>query len=431
MNTALRIWPALRGSLRVRGAILNAAFICRRQEGRVFFSKEKGWGAGRPPDPGAILTTSQAAQTRHLRPGLGGGSPPTLLHVFPTFAVGGAQTRFASLANHLGPAVRHRIVALDGRTDAREKLLPGMDVAFPRVDLPRGDMLGTWRAIRAYLRAAPPDLLVTSNWGSMDWAIARLGTGVRHVHTEDGFGPEERDRQLPRRAWTRRLALRRSTVILPSRTLLRIATDIWRLPVAGLHYIPNGIDLARFAGAPPAAIPPGGGPVIGTIAALRPEKNLGRLLEAFALLRREMKARLVITGDGGERAALEALAATLGIAADTYFAGHTTAPENFIAAFDIFALSSDTEQMPLSLLEAMAGGLPVAATDVGDVRAMLPAENAPYIVVRDKAALAGALMALAANPAEAAKVGAANRARAVAEFDEQVMFGRYRALLSV
>jgi glycosyltransferase involved in cell wall biosynthesis len=348
-----------------------------------------------------------------------------LLHVFATFAVGGPQARFAAIANHFGPGIKHRIIAMDGRLDAREKLNPGLDVSFPALALPRGGMLGTWRGIRAYLRAEPPDLLVTSNWGSIDWAIARLGTGVPHVHMADGFGPEERDRQLPRRVWTRRLVLHGSEVMLPSRSLLRIATDIWRLPPARLHYIPNGIDLRRFEGAEPSVLPDGEGPVIGTIAALRAEKNLARLLRAFALLRGRMQARLVIVGDGPERGALEALAAELGVAGDVYFAGHTGAPERFVAAFDVFALSSDTEQMPLSVLEAMAGGLAVAATDVGDVRAMLAEANGPYVVKRDDEALAGALAGVLAD---AQTVGAANRRRAAEHFDEDAMFDRYRIL---
>ena len=358
-----------------------------------------------------------------------------MLHVFPTFAVGGAQARFASLANHLGAEARHVIVALDGRIGAREKLRAGLDVRFapaPRVS----GRLGGLRAALAFLRAIKAergvDRLVTSNWGSIDWAIANRITRLPHLHTEDGFGPDEQDGQLARRAWTRAIVLRGSDVALPSQTLLRIARAQWHLPARRLHAIANGIDTARFAAAAPMEMARldalGAGPVIGTIAALRPEKNLTRLLEAFALLRARMSARLVIVGQGAEMGALQARAASLGVAEAVLFAGHTNTPERWMASFDIFALSSDTEQMPLAVLEAMAAGLPVVATDVGDVALMVAPANAPFIVARDAAALSEAFARVASS---GAGVGEQNRARVRAEYDEAAMVARYRPLLGL
>jgi glycosyltransferase involved in cell wall biosynthesis len=354
--------------------------------------------------------------------------PATVLHVFPTFAVGGAQLRFAAIANHLGPALRHIVVALDGRLGARDKLDPGLHVSFPDPGPVRGPA-GEFRRARRFLRHTRTDLMITSNWGAMDWAAACRLNALRHIHTEDGFGPAEQDRQLTRRVLARRLVLRGSQVVLPSRTLLRIATERWRLPPANLHHIPNGIDIARFAAAAPAALPPGDGPVVGTIAVLRPEKNLARLLRAFARMRPRVAARLVIVGDGPERAALVALAASLGLGDAVHFVGHSDGAPHWLASFDIFGLTSDTEQMPLSLLEAAAAGLPVVSTDVGDVRTMLAAENARFVVPRDDAALAEAMTALLADPALARAVGAANAAHAAAGFDQAAMFTAWEKLL--
>lgn len=354
--------------------------------------------------------------------------PRKILHVFSTFAVGGPQVRFCTLADRLGPGFHHAVVAMDGNTACRERLAPGVPIEFPAIDIRKASTLGNVRRFAKALRARRPDLLVTYNWGAIEWALANLLVRRPHVHVEDGFGPEERGRQLARRVALRRLALRRATVALPSRTLWRIATETWRLDPARVIYLPNGIFLPRFAADGPPLTWPGEGPVIGTVAALRPEKHLGRLLRAFALLRRDRPARLVIVGDGPERARLQAEAAALGLAASTDFAGHIAEPAPAYRGFDLFALSSDTEQMPLSVLEAMAAGLAVAATDVGDVAAMLAEANRPFVTPLDDAALARAMAALLDAPERRAAVGAANRARAAREYDEATMVQRYAAL---
>ncbi len=355
-------------------------------------------------------------------------APPLLLHVFPTFAVGGAQMRMAQLANHFGPAFRHAIVAMDGVHDCVTRLDPGLDVMFPDIVVRKGRLLSNVMGFRRALRTIRPDLLVTHNWGSIEWAMANRLVGLRHLHVEDGFGPEERTHQIPRRVLIRRAVLRRCTTLLPSRTLLRIATDLWRLPADRLRYVPNGIDLARFAprGRPG---PAGVDPVIGTVATLRAEKNLARLLRAFQALVRERPARLVIVGDGPERAGLEALAADLGLGAQVRFTGSMADPAAAYAAFDVFALTSDTEQMPMSVLEAMASGLPLIATDVGDVRAMLAADNAPFLTPCEDAALVAALRALLDLDAAArAAIGAANRAKAERDYSQDHMISAWRGL---
>jgi glycosyltransferase involved in cell wall biosynthesis len=351
--------------------------------------------------------------------------PPLLLHALSSFAVGGAQVRLAAIANRYPSAWRHAIVAMDGNLECRERLSPDVDASFPEVGIRKGDTLGNVRRFRRLLREMRPHALITGNWGAIEWAIANAWPVVRHIHTEDGFGPDEHDRQLPRRVLTRRIVLRRATVVLPSRTLWRIATGTWRLDPARLRYIPNGIDLARFA---PAAMPARAEPVIGCVAALRAEKNLARLLRAFRLVTEAMPARLVIVGDGPERGALEALANTLGLGARVTFTGHVTEPQLLYAGFDIFALTSDTEQMPMTVLEAMAASLPVAATDVGDIKQMLAAENRDFLTPLDDAALAGALVSLLRQPALRRAVGAANRARAERDYDQETMFRAWRAL---
>lgn len=358
---------------------------------------------------------------------------PLVAHIFPTFAVGGAQVRFAAIANHYGSAFRHIVVSLDGDLACRERLLPDLDVTFPAVAATKTRRLSkAWYAMlwngwhfRRLLQDWRPDVLVTCNWGAIEFALANILPVTRHFHVVDGFGPEERSRQIPRRVLTRRIVLGRSPVVLPSRNLVRIATEVWKLPREVVHYVPNGIDLGRFAtdGSSRGA----GEPMVGTVAALRAEKNISRLLRAFATL---PAGRLVIVGDGPERSVLERLAASLGVADRVEFAGYQQDMAAFYARFDVFALSSDTEQMPLSVIEAMASGLPVVSTDVGDVRLMVAEENAPFVTGPDDAALAGALAAMIVDPEGRRRIGWANRAKARRDFDQATMFTAYGALWS-
>jgi len=356
--------------------------------------------------------------------------PQTLLHVFPTFAVGGSQMRFAALANCFGGEFRHLVVAMDGRKDCSANLRHDLDICYPQIVLRQRDTLGNVWRFRQFLKSVKPDRLLTYNWGSIECAIANWPGLVAHVHTEDGFGPEEVDEQLMRRVLTRRYALSHSTVVLPSRALCRIASEIWKLDPASLRHIPNGIDCNRFGAHHVTPLGCAGlGPVIGTVAALRPEKNLGRLLQAFRRVRAAMPCRLLIAGDGPERVKLEHAALMLGIAEDVTFAGHIVETERVYKAMSLFALSSDTEQMPTAVLEAMAAGLPVVSTDVGDVAQMVAPENRPYLTPLDVPALAAAMLKLLSGT-EATAIGAANRVVVRERYDQEKMFAAYKAVFS-
>ena len=349
--------------------------------------------------------------------------PIHILWAFSTFALGGAQRRFLSLADAFGPAYRHSVFAMDGY----------MDAATAAPLLPLGPIEGTAEKgalvsranlarFRRLIAERRPDIVTTTNWGSVEWIVANSGPGsLPHVHFEDGFGPDERpDAQNPKRVWTRRVLFRKPSLhaIAPSKVLEEVYLRTWRMPRHRLHHIPNGVDCARFAAAPRS-----GPPVIGTVAALRPEKRIDRLIDAFA--RAAIPgATLLIVGDGPERAALEAMAVP-----GVTFAGAQGDVAPFLARMTLFAMSSDTEQMPISLVEAMAAGLPVAATDVGDTKAMVCPENRPFVTpCEDIDALARSLATLAADPALCARLGAANAEKARAAYSLDAMVARYDAL---
>jgi glycosyltransferase involved in cell wall biosynthesis len=231
--------------------------------------------------------------------------------------------------------------------------------------------------------------------------------------------------------WTRRLLLPGTrAVIVPSFRLETIAHELWRLAPELVRRIPNGIRLDDFPardgnprrraelGIPREAV------VIGYVGHLRAEKNPVRLVRALA----DVPAHLLMLGDGPERAAVEQTARELGLAARVHLAGHRAAPQDDYRAMDVFALSSDTEQMPVALLEAMASALPVAATDVGDVRRILPEEQGELVVSVASApgALANALARLATDPALRTRLGSANRAHVEREFTFERMVAAYR-----
>ncbi|HEY2252617.1 MAG TPA: glycosyltransferase family 4 protein [Planctomycetaceae bacterium] len=362
--------------------------------------------------------------------------PRVLLHVFPSFGIGGVPVRTVQIANWFGNMYRHQIVALDADYECCRRF----DDTTGHVRVPfvatRRSLLGRLLAFRRQMAELAPDLLITYNWGAVEMALANVFPGRRHIHVEDGFGPDEADCQLRRRVLFRRYALARTEkIIVPSRALYDIAVGTWRIPRGRVQYLPNGIDCRKFYRQPDQRLLsrigiPQGTSVIGTVAALRAEKNLARLVRAFSRVVARFPAILVIAGDGAERAKLESLVRELGLARSVLFAGHVAQPELLLGAFDLFALSSDTEQMPYSILEAMAAGLPIASVNAGDVRQMVCAENQPFIVARNDDALADAMISLLQNARLRRQLGILNRRRARQQFDQRQMLDAYQQLFS-
>jgi len=341
--------------------------------------------------------------------------------------------RFCRLVKAMGTKYRHIVVAMDGNFDCKARIPRGCQVECFEYIQCRRSMLSRVLHLRKELKKLRPNVLVTYNWGTIEWAMANVFKVVRHIHVEDGFGPQEVSTRLRRRSVARRLLLRSSVLVVPSQRLKQIALKEWRLHPQQIYYIPNGIDCDRLR-ALAATCPAGrfgwldGGPVIGTVATLRPEKNIGRLLRAFRLFAATSPCRLIIVGDGPEKGSLEALSAELGLADRIHFTGYMEEPEVAYGGFDVFALSSDTEQMPLSVLEAMAAGLPIAATEVGDIADMVAPSNKRFVTARNEAELAANLETLLSDANERTRIGRENHNRMREQFTQDAMVLAYARL---
>ncbi len=350
-------------------------------------------------------------------------STPHLVHVRRSFSLGGAEMRTVRLINTFGEAYRHTIVALDGSFEAAKLITRPEHVRYVHCQATHNPLKSIF-LLQDLLRKWRPDLILTYNWGAMDAVAANaLFRFAPLIHTEDGFGPEEFRSQLPRRVLWRRLMLRSAYRVVPvSRTLEHIMRDTWRLPERLLQYIPNAVDIDHFTPGPARS---GQAPlVIGSVANLTAVKRQSLLIESSAALPEQ--ARLLLAGEGPERVALSELAGSLGVAGRVEFLGRRSDVLSVYRSLDIFALSSITEQMPISVLEAMACGLPILSTDVGDVREMVSPANREWIVPAEK--FASALQAMAADPGLRRRLGEENRRHCVERYSHSAMCESYAAL---
>ncbi|HKT85151.1 MAG TPA: glycosyltransferase [Novosphingobium sp.] len=368
-----------------------------------------------------------------------GPDPLRVLHLHSSFSAGGKELRAVRLMNAFGSKLKHAVVsAQPGAYGASIVVDPSLAVSylehFPGLQgSPTPFRL--WRIARA-LRGY--DLVLTYNWGAMDAVLAHAL--FRHVmrlpplvHHEDGFNEDEAGGLKASRNRFRQIALGgASALVVPSRRLEAVATTVWRQPRERVRLINNGIDCAAYVEKPrPDAlhglVKRPGEKWVGTLAGLRRVKNLPRLVRAFADLPGDW--HLVILGDGPERDAILAQARESGVSARVHLPGFVADPSHAVGLFDLFALSSDSEQFPISVVEAMAAGLAVASPAVGDVAEMVSAENRGYITPPgNETALAQTLLALAGDPDLRRRIGIANRAQAQACYDENTMISAYRTV---
>lgn len=363
-----------------------------------------------------------------------------ILHCHSTFSLGGKEARAVRLMNAFGDAAEHTVLsAMPDRLGARAAIDRGIVVDFP-ADAPSltgRPTPGRLRRLARYMRGF--DLVLTYNWGAFDAVMARRLFARIYglpplIHHEDGFNEDEAKKLKVGRNVYRRLGLPATyRLVVPSGRLEDVAVWDWVQPHRRVTRIPNGILVDRYRKAPEPGAIPGferrpGEIVIGTVAGLRAVKNLPRLVRAFAGMTHK-PSRLVIVGEGPESEAIAAEARERGVADRVLMPGFLADPARWIGHFDIFALSSDSEQFPISLVEAMAAARPAVATLVGDVPHMVAEDNKPLIVdPADEAAFSAALDTLADREDLRHAIGLANAEMARSRYDEAAMISAYAQL---
>lgn len=183
--------------------------------------------------------------------------------------------------------------------------------------------------------------------------------------------------------------------------------------------IPNGIDLENFRSTVSATQIrkqlglSDDSPLVGVLAALRPEKDVETFLRAAAHVGAELPdARFLVIGDGSERHRLEQVAANLGLASRVLFLGDQSTVENLLPALDVFVQSSLTESMPNAVLEAMAMGRPVVATKAGGTQELVLDGETGYLVpIRNPKIMAERILELLRDSERSRWMGEAGRSR--------------------
>jgi glycosyltransferase involved in cell wall biosynthesis len=233
-----------------------------------------------------------------------------------------------------------------------------------------------------------------------------------------------------------RMAARITSRIVPvSEPLRRYLLDNVGLPGETVETVPNGVDTKVFS--PSTGMDRGQvigqkipGMVVGCVARFDPIKNHDLLLEAFALVRRaNPDALLVLVGDGPLREALEQRARQPDLLGSVVFTGNRRDTPDLYRCFDTFALTSKAEGTSMSILEAMASGCCVVATDVGGNGALLDHGAAGVLVPSgDTAALADRLSAVLGDADQRRRFGEHARARAMDTYSLRTMALRYVAI---
>jgi glycosyltransferase involved in cell wall biosynthesis len=278
---------------------------------------------------------------------------------------------------------------------------------------------------------------MTYNWGASDAIWLGRAAGIRRViHSEHGFNVDEARTTHRKRDAVRFLVYRlASRVIVVSTELQTLLQRRYLLKAGDITHIPNGIDSAYYSpdreerqrmrkmlGFADRDI------VVGFTGRLDPVKNLNLLLEIFAHCVQECShLRLLLVGDGPQRQQLETFCQKKELQNQVVFAGQREDVLSYLRAMDLFLLTSLREQMPMTVLEAMAVGIPVVATKVGEIPHIIDNGIDGYVLDMDAPveAFVQSLFALLSGNLRR-KMGESARQKIIGHFQEQAMVRQYR-----
>jgi len=356
--------------------------------------------------------------------------PPRVMQVVLSLAPGGTERLVVDLVNRLRPELPMAVCCLDEAGSWGEGLQRD-DVRVTALRRQDGFRPALGRAIARAAAEHGARVLHCHQYSPFVYAsIARLWSPqLKIVFTEHGR-LSDAPPSAKRRTANRVLAHAPRTVVTVSSELKRhlVAEGF---PAERVSVIYNGIDV----GAPPDAQARARARrelglsdreiVVGTIARLDPVKDLQTLVRAIAEPTSAPLTLLVI-GDGPERAGLEAAARSRSLTGSVRFLGHRDDARSLLAACDLYANSSISEGISLTILEAMAARVPVVATRVGGTPEIVDESCGRLVPSRDARALAAMLSALAGDPQLRAGLGRAARARVEERFTLERMIREYR-----
>ncbi|MEO9136838.1 MAG: TIGR03088 family PEP-CTERM/XrtA system glycosyltransferase [Casimicrobiaceae bacterium] len=370
-------------------------------------------------------------------------TPPLVMHVIHHLVTGGMENGLINLIDGMPEAhFRHAIVCIEDYSDFRHRL-KRQDVEIIPLHRSR---VGIWRVRRQLYqlcRRLRPAIVHTRNLSGLDALLPARLAGVRCcVHGEHGWDVDDVRGERLRPALLRRLhAPAVDHYVTVSQDLGRYLVRRAGVPESRVTSICNGVDLERFSPSSPTQ-----GDVLpahfrgeelivfGTVGRIQPIKDQATLLRAFAELVRVdpalgARVRLAIIGDGPLLSGLRQLAESLGIGNSVWLPGAISNVPQMLRLMQVFVLTSLNEGISNTILEAMASGLPVIATDVGgNGELIVDGATGSLVPAGDANALAQVLWQYASNGDLARERGRAGRMRAESLYGIDAMIAQYASL---